>query len=235
MKVDVLTLFPGMFAGPLDESILKRARVSGALNLSIHNLRDWTHDRHRTVDDKPFGGGPGMLLKPEPIFEAVESLGAGQPEMRVILLSPSGRKFNQRIASELVQCEHLLLVCGSYEGFDERVREHLADDELSIGDYVLTNGALPAMVIIDAVARLLPGVLGDDASAADESFSLGTLEYPQYTRPAEFRKWKVPEVLLSGNHAEIAKWRREQAVVRTRLTRPDLLTEDTSLSRTRDK
>src|SRR5437899_3834688 len=208
MKIDVLTLFPEMFAGPLDESIVKRARAAGLLDLSIHNLRDYTHDRYRTVDDKPFGGGPGMLLKPEPIFEAVEHLGRG--ETRVILLSPSGRKFNQSIARELSQQEHLLLICGSYEGFDERIREHLADDELSIGDYVLTNGALPAMVVIDTVARLLPGALGDDASAQDESFShpgRPGLEYPQYTRPAEFRGMKVPEVLVSGNHAEIAKWR----------------------------
>ena len=220
MKIDVLTLFPEMFAGPLDESIVKRARAGGLLDLSIHNLRDYTHDRHRTVDDKPFGGGPGMLLKPEPIFEAVERLAGG--ETRVILLSPSGRKFNQSLARELAPEKHLLLICGSYEGFDERVREALADDDLSIGDYVLTNGALPAMVIIDAVIRLLPGVLGDDESSRDESFSHGWLEYPQYTRPAEFRGMKVPDVLLSGNHAEIARWRAEQARNRTKEQRPDL-------------
>jgi tRNA (guanine37-N1)-methyltransferase len=221
MKVDVLTLFPAMFAGPLDESIVQRARKSGALDLTIRNLRDYTHDRHKTVDDRPFGGGPGMLLKPEPIFEAVEDL--AREKTRVILLSPSGRKFDQAIARELAQQEHLLLVCGSYEGFDERIREHLADDELSIGDYVLTNGALPAMVIIDAVTRLLPGVLGDDESSHEESFSHGLLEYPHYTRPADFRGMKVPEVLLSGNHAEIAKWRAEQAKLRTKERRPDLL------------
>jgi tRNA (guanine37-N1)-methyltransferase len=221
MKVDVLTLFPGMFAGPLDESIVQRARKSGALDLTIRNLRDYTHDRHKTVDDRPFGGGPGMLLKPEPIFEAVEDL--ARENTRVILLTPSGRKFNQAIARELAGQEHLLLVCGSYEGFDERIREHLADDELSIGDYVLTNGALPAMVIIDAVTRLLPGVLGDDESSHEESFSHGLLEYPHYTRPADFRGMKVPEVLLSGNHAEIAKWRLEQAKLRTKERRPDLL------------
>ena len=221
MKIDVLTLFPGMFAGPLDESIVRRARDTGRLDLQIHNLRDYTHDRHRTVDDKPFGGGPGMLLKPEPVFEAVENL-AGEAT-RVILLTPAGRPFDQGIARELAQASHLLLVCGSYEGFDERIREALADDELSIGDFVVTNGALPAMVIIDAVARLLPGVLGDDASARDESFSQGGLEYPQYTRPAEFRGMRVPEVLLSGNHAEIAKWRAEQARQRTEQRRPDLL------------
>jgi tRNA (guanine37-N1)-methyltransferase len=221
MKIDVLTLFPAMFAGPLDESIIMRARKKGLLDLKIHQLRDWTHDRHKTVDDKPFGGGPGMLMKPEPLFEAVESL--KRADTKVILLSPSGRKFSQQIARELAQEKDLLLVTGHYEGFDERVRETLADDELSIGDYVLTNGALPAMVVIDAVARLLPGVLGDDASSTDESFSHGLLEYPQYTRPAEFRGMKVPEVLLSGNHAEIEKWRREQAKTRTKTKRPDLL------------
>ena len=221
MKIDVLTLFPGMFAGPLDESIVKRARGAGLLDLTIHNLRDYTHDRHKTVDDKPFGGGPGMLLKPEPIFEAVENL--GREATRVILLSPAGRQFDQTIARALAQQTHLLFICGSYEGFDERVRESLADDELSIGDYVLTNGALPAMVIIDAVTRLLPGVLGDDESSHDESFSHGLLEYPQYTRPAEFRSMKVPEVLLSGHHAEIEKWRQEQAKKRTRERRPDLM------------
>jgi tRNA (guanine37-N1)-methyltransferase len=221
MKIDVLTLFPAMFAGPLDESIVKRAREAKLLDLKIHNLRDWTHDRHKTVDDRPFGGGPGMLLKVEPLFEAIESL-KGETT-KVILLSPGGRKFTQEIARELSQETDLLLVCGSYEGFDERVREALADDELSIGDYVLTNGALPAMVTIDAVARLLPGVLGDDESSHDESFSHGLLEYPQYTRPAEFRGMKVPEVLLSGNHAEIEKWRREQAKLRTEKQRPELL------------
>ncbi|HTV60934.1 MAG TPA: tRNA (guanosine(37)-N1)-methyltransferase TrmD [Verrucomicrobiae bacterium] len=221
MKIDVLTLFPAMFAGPLDESIIKRARKNGLLDLNIHDLRDWTHDRHKTVDDRPFGGGPGMLMKPEPIFEAVESL--RREQTRVILLSPGGRKFSQAIAAELAGKPDLLLVTGHYEGFDERVREALADDELSIGDYVLTNGALPAMVVIDAVARLLPGVLGDDQSSRDESFSHGLLEYPQYTRPAEFREMKVPDVLVSGNHAEIEKWRREQAKKRTKESRPDLL------------
>ena len=221
MRIDVVTLFPAMFAGPLDESIVKRARESGLLDLKIHNLRDYSHDRHKTVDDRPFGGGPGMLLKPEPIFEAVENI--AREKTRVVLLSPAGRVFNQAIARELALVDDLMLVCGHYEGFDERIREQLADDELSIGDYVLTNGALPAMVVIDAVTRLLPGALGDDQSAHDESFSHGLLEYPQYTRPAEFRGMKVPEVLLSGNHAEIAKWRNEQARLRTRERRPDLL------------
>ena len=221
MKIDVLTLFPAMFAGPLDESIIKRARDAGLLDLKIHNLRDYAHDRHKTVDDRPFGGGPGMLLKPEPIFEAVEAL--KRERTRVILVSPSGRPFNQAIARELAELDDLLMISGHYEGFDERVREQLAQDELSIGDYVLTNGALPVMVIIDAVTRLLPGVLGDDESAHEESFSHGLLEYPQYTRPATFRGMSVPEVLLSGNHAEIAKWRAEQSRQRTKERRPDLL------------
>jgi len=221
MKIAVLTLFPAMFAGPLDESIVKRAREAGLLELTLHNLRDYAHDRHRTVDDRPFGGGPGMLLKPEPLFEAVEKL--ARDTTRVILLSPSGRTFNQAIARELSHLDDLLLISGHYEGFDERVREHLADDELSIGDYVLTNGALPAMVIIDAVTRLLPGALGDDTSSHEESFSHRSLEYPHYTRPADFRGMKVPEVLLSGNHAQIAKWRAEQASARTKERRPDLL------------
>jgi tRNA (guanine37-N1)-methyltransferase len=221
MKIDVLTLFPAMFAGPLDESIIKRAREAGLLDLKIHNLRDYAHDRHRTVDDRPFGGGPGMLLKPEPIFEAVETL--ARENTRVILVSPSGRQFSQAIARELALLDDLLLVTGHYEGFDERVRQELADDELSIGDYVLTNGALPVMVVVDAVTRLLPGALGDDESSQDESFSRGLLEYPQYTRPAEFRGMAVPEVLLSGNHAEIDRWRSERAKLRTAERRPDLL------------
>lgn len=221
MKIDVLTLFPAMFAGPLDESIVKRARTKGLLDLTVVNLRDYTHDRHKTVDDRPFGGGPGMVLKPEPIFEAVESL--ANDSTRVLLMSPSGRKFDQALARELAQEKHLLLISGSYEGVDERVIETLVDDEVSIGDFVLTNGALPAMLIVDAVTRLLPGALGDDASSADESFSHGLLEYPHYTRPAEFRGMKVPEILLNGHHAEIEKWRKEQAQVRTKARRPDLL------------
>jgi tRNA (guanine37-N1)-methyltransferase len=224
MKIDVLTLFPAMFVGPLDESIVRRARQAGLLDLTIHDLRDYTHDRHRTVDDRPFGGGPGMVLKPEPIFEAVEAL-AGE-STRVTLMTPQGRRFEQSVARELSGFDHLLLVCGSYEGFDERIREHLAHDEISLGDFVLTNGALPAMTVIDAVTRLIPGALGDDESSADESFSHGMLEYPQYTRPAEFRGWKVPDALLSGHHAEIEKWRRAQAIERTRKRRPDLLDGD---------
>ena len=223
VKIDILTLFPEMFAGPLDVSMVQRARKSGRLTLRVHNLRDWTYDRHKTVDDKPFGGGAGMVLKPEPIFEAVESL--ADDKTWVILTSPAGRPFNQARAQELSQKEHLLFISGSYEGVDERVREELVDDEVSIGDYVLTNGGLPTMVVIDAVTRLLPGVLGDETSAADESFSHGLLEYPHYTRPAEFRGMKVPEILLSGNHAEIARWRAEQARLRTAERRPDLLKE----------
>lgn len=221
MKVDVLTLFPEMFSGPLDASIVGRARKAGLLDLQLRDLRQWTHDRHKTVDDKPFGGGAGMVLKPEPIFEAVESL--ADEKTHIILTAPAGRPFTQAIARELAQKEHLLFICPSYEGVDERVCESLVDDELSIGDYVLTNGGLPAMVIIDAVTRLLPGALGDDESAHDESFSHGLLEYPHYTRPAEFRGMKVPEVLLSGHHAEIEKWRAEQARKRTAKRRPDLL------------
>jgi tRNA (guanine37-N1)-methyltransferase len=221
MRIDVLTLFPEMFAGPLDVSIVRRAREAGLLDLHIRNLRDYTHDRYQTVDDRPFGGGPGMVLKPEPIFEAVEAL-AGN-DAHVVLTTPAGRRFDQATARTLAARRHLVLICGSYEGIDERVRETLVDEELSIGDYVLTNGGLPAMVVIDAVTRLLPGALGDDASAMDESFSHGLLEYPHYTRPAEFRGLKVPEILLSGHHAEIDKWRAEQARVRTAARRPDLL------------
>ena len=223
MKIDVLTLFPAMFAGPLDESIVMRAREAKLLNLRIHDLRDYTHDRHRTVDDRPFGGGPGMLLKPEPIFEAVEALGGD--DTRVILTTPAGRPFKQAVARELAESRHLLIICGSYEGVDERVREALVDDEISIGDFVLTNGALPAMAMIDAVTRLLPGALGDDGSSVDESFSDGLLEYPQYTRPAEFRGMKAPDVLLSGHHGEIEKWRREQSEIRTQRQRPDLTSD----------
>jgi tRNA (guanine37-N1)-methyltransferase len=220
MKIDVLTLFPAMFAGPLDESIVRRAREAGLLDLRIHDLREYTHDRHRTVDDRPFGGGPGMLLKPEPIFEAVEAL-AGE-KSRVVLMTPQGRRFDQALARETSVIEHLILICGSYEGFDERIRTGLAHDEISIGDFVMTNGALPAMVVIDTVTRLLPGVLGDAESATEESFSDGRLEYPQYTRPAEFRGMTVPDVLLSGNHAKIEEWRAVESARRTSERRPDL-------------
>ncbi len=221
MKIDVLTTFPEMFAGPLDSSIVQRARSEGKLDLTIRNLREWTHDRHKTVDARPFGGGPGMVLKAEPIFEAVESLSG--PATKVILVAPTGRRFDQDTARNLAEEEHLVILCGAYEGFDQRIHDELVDLELSIGDFILTNGALPAMAIIDAVTRLLPGVLGDDESSKEESFNMGLLEYPQYTRPAEFRGMKVPDVLLSGNHSEIAKWRQEQALTRTRERRPDLL------------
>jgi tRNA (guanine37-N1)-methyltransferase len=220
MKIDVLTPFPEMFSA-LDVSIMKRAQKKGVVELKVVNLRDYTHDNYKTVDDRPFGGGPGMVLKPEPIFEGVEAL-RGE-KTRVIQMTPVGQKFDQAAARRLAQEQHLLFICGAYEGTDERVREALVDEELSIGDYVLTNGSLPAMVVIDAVTRLLPGALGDDQSSHDESFSAGQLEYPHYTRPAEFRGMKVPEVLLSGHHAEIEKWRREQSLKRTQERRPDLL------------
>jgi tRNA (guanine37-N1)-methyltransferase len=220
MRIDVITLFPGMFAGPFAESIVARAIAAGIVDLRIHNLRDWARDRHRTVDDAPYGGGAGMVLKPEPLFAAIEALRGD--DGHVILLTPQGQVFRQSIAAELARYPHLVLVCGHYEGVDERVREHAVDRELSIGDYVLSGGELPAMVVIDAVVRLLPGALGSPESTLEESHTSGLLEYPHYTRPVEFRGWRVPEVLLSGNHAAIAAWRREQALARTRERRPDL-------------
>jgi tRNA (guanine37-N1)-methyltransferase len=222
MQIEVLTLFPRIFEGPLDESILKRARDRGLVNIRVHNLRDFTHDKHRVVDDKPYGGAPGMLMKPEPIFEAVESL--QQPgKSCVVLMTPQGAPLTQQRARELAGKPHLIIICGHYEGVDDRVREALVDEEISIGDYVLTNGALAAAVLVDCVTRLLPGVLGDDQSAADDSFTDGLLEGPQYTRPPEFRGMKVPDVLLSGNHAAVATWRAAQARQRTQERRPDLL------------
>lgn len=220
-----------MFTGPVDVSIIQRARKNGILDLRVHNLRDYTHDRYKTVDDRPFGGGPGMVLKPEPIFEAYEAVGT--EKARVILMTPAGRQFKQEIARDLAKEENLLFICGAYEGVDERVREELVDEELSIGDYVLTNGTLAAMVVIDAVTRLLPGALGDEQSSVDESFSHGTLEYPHYTRPAEYRGLKVPEILLSGHHAEIEKWRRQQALLRTKERRPDLLEQQKQVAEKR--
>lgn len=211
---------------------MKRARENGIVDLRIYNLRDWTTDKHHIVDDAPFGGGQGMVIKPEPIFAAVEDLcGTNQKapnvqrdrESKIILMSPTGRRFDQRIATQLSKESHLIIVCGHYEGVDHRVIEHLVDLEISIGDYVLTNGAIAAVVLVDAIVRLLPGTLGHERSAVDDSFNHGLLEAPQYTRPAEFRGWKVPQVLLSGNHAEIAKWRRERALKRTRENRPDML------------
>lgn len=200
---------------------MKRAQQSGTLDLQIHNLRDWTTDKHRTVDDAPFGGGQGMVMKAEPIFAAVESI--RQPDSFVVLMTPQGSKLSQRLASDFAERPHLIIVCGHYEGIDQRVHEHLADAEISIGDYVLTNGAIAAVVLTDAIVRLLPGVLGHEESAANDSFSTGLLEGPQYTRPAQFRDWKVPEVLLSGNHGEIAAWRKKQALDKTLERRPDLL------------
>ena len=229
MHIDVLTLFPEMFEVPFSTGIFKRAVDNKLVSINLHNIRDYTHDRHQTVDDYSYGGGPGMVLKPEPIFEAVESIKAdiGTKEevsaLPVILLTPQGRLFSQKIARELSGYSRLILICGHYEGVDERVREHLATDELSIGDYVLTGGEFPAMVVIDAVVRLLPGVLGSEASPLDESHAEGLLEYPQYTRPPEYRGWTVPEILLSGNHAQIARWRREQIIRRTLERRPELL------------
>jgi len=220
LEIDVVTIFPGMLNGFLDESILKRAAKKGLVRYRSVDLRAFTYDVHRTTDDRPYGGGPGMVMKPEPLFEAVESV--RRAGSRVILMTPQGRPFRQSMAAELAGEKHLVFVCGHYEGVDERVREALVTDEISIGDYVLTNGVLPAAVVIDAVVRLVPGVLGDDGSAAEESFSNGLLEYPQYTRPASYRGMEVPEVLLSGNHAEIARWRQEQSQRRTVVRRPDL-------------
>ena len=225
MRIDILCLFPEMFASPLEQSIIKRARERGLVNIVIHDIRDYTHDKHHTVDDYPYGGGPGMVLKPEPIFEAAEALKQqlGVSEMPIMLLTPQGRLFSQSIAGELALLPHLVLICGHYEGLDERVCEHLATDEISIGDYVLSGGELAALVVVDAIVRLIPGVLGSQDSASIDSHSNGLLEYPQYTRPQVYRGWPVPSVLLSGNHGEIAEWRRRQAILRTAKRRPDLL------------
>jgi len=226
MKIDILTLFPEICRAPLSESMMKRAQENKIVDLRIHNLRDWTTDKHHIVDDAPFGGGQGMVMKPEPIFAAVEELQKSaikNQKSKIILMSPGGRRLDQKLATELSKESHLTVVCGHYEGVDHRVIDHLVDFEVSIGDYVLTNGAIAAVVLVDAVVRLLPGVLGHEQSALDDSFSAGLLEAPQYTRPAEFRGWKIPEALLSGNHAEIAKWRKEQALKRTKQNRPDLL------------
>ncbi len=221
MRIDILTLFPEICRAPLSESMMKRAQASRAVELAIHNIRDWTTDKHHVADAAPFGGGPGMVMKPEPIFSAVESL--RQANSTVLLMTPQGRRFSQPLATEYAQHTHLIIICGHYEGIDHRVTEHLVDAELSIGDYVLTNGAIAAVVVVDAIVRLLPGVLGHDESATNDSFSAGLLEAPQYTRPAEYRGWKIPDVLLSGNHAEIAAWRQREAHKRTAQNRPDLL------------
>jgi tRNA (guanine37-N1)-methyltransferase len=222
VRIDILTIFPQMFRGPFDESIVKRAVERGRVEIYLHDIRDFAQDRHRTVDDYPYGGGHGMVMKPEPLFAAVESLGLAQGTP-VILLSPQGRLFQQEVAVELATYERLVLICGHYGGVDERVREHLATDELSIGDYILTGGEIPAMVVVDAIVRLLPGVVGAPESVKEDSLSGGLLQYPLYTRPPEFRGWGVPEVLLSGNHRQVAHWRRCQSILRTLERRPDLL------------
>ena len=229
MIFHVLTIFPEFFQGPFEHGVIKRARDSSALEIRIHNLRDWTSDRHKTVDDRPFGGGEGMLLKPEPVFLAAETiLPQRGPERKIVLLSAQGRLFDQTLANQFSGLAELLLICGRYEGVDERVAEHLADTEVSIGNYVLSGGELAAAVVVDAVARLLPGVLGNESSAVFESFqeaghAAGVLDCPQYTRPADFRGWKVPEVLLGGNHEQIRQWRRRAAMEKTARLRPDLL------------
>jgi tRNA (guanine37-N1)-methyltransferase len=228
MKIDIVTLFPEMCRVPLSESMMKRAQENKIVDLRIHNLRHWTSDKHHIIDDAPFGGGQGMVMKAEPIFAAVEELRNRElrienRESKIILMSPAGHRFDQKVATQLARESHLIIVCGHYEGVDHRVVEHLVDIEISIGDYVLTNGAIAAVVLVDAIVRLLPGVLGHEHSALDDSFSAGLLEAPQYTRPAEFRGWKVPDVLLSGNHGEIEMWRKGQAEKRTRKNRPDLL------------
>ena len=229
MKFHVLTIFPEFFAGPFEHGVVARAKEAGLVGIRIHDLRDWTSDRHKTVDDRPFGGGEGMLLKPEPLFDAVESIfpgrTPGESERKVVLLSAQGRRFDQAAAERLSGAAELLLICGRYEGVDERVAAHLADEELSIGDYVLSGGELAAAVVVDVIARRIPGVLGNEDSAIMESFSQSDriLDCPQYTRPAEFRGLRVPEVLLSGNHEQIRRWRREAAIEKTGRLRPDLL------------
>jgi tRNA (guanine37-N1)-methyltransferase len=242
MRFDVFTLFPEMFSSYLDSSILQRARQNALIEIALHNIRDWTTDRHHITDDVPYGGGGGMVMKPEPIFAAIEAVLGSPPACPVIMMTPQGRLFTQAIAMEyaapaqiqadpdfpdLFQPARLALLCGRYEGIDERVRQHLVTDELSIGDYVITGGELAALIVIDAVTRLIPGVLGDPDGALDDSHATGLLEYPHYTRPPEFRGWRVPDVLLSGDHARIARWRREQALLRTSQRRPDLLAKAT--------
>jgi tRNA (guanine37-N1)-methyltransferase len=224
MRIDILTIFPGMFRGPFEESIVKRAMDKGLVQIFLHDIRDYTSDKHRTVDDYPFGGGQGMLMKPEPLFAAVEDVQGQAPERGpIVLLTPQGRLFNEEVAVELARHDRLIIICGHYEGVDARVHEHLATDEISIGDYVLSGGELAAMVVVDAVVRQIPGALGSPLSSADDSFAEGLLEYPHYTRPADFRGMGVPEVLLSGDHGEIARWRRQQSLLRTARRRPDLL------------
>lgn len=233
MHIDILTIFPEMFTGVMESSIIKRAREQSHVVIETVNFRDFATDKHKVVDDYPYGGGGGMVLKPEPIFRAVEALDKG-PNSRVLLMCPQGQPFDQAKAEELAQAEHLIFICGHYEGYDERIRQHLVTDEISIGDYVLTGGELPAMVVIDSVVRLLPGVLGNDTSAVNDSFSTGLLEYPHYTRPADFRGMKVPDVLVGGNHKLIDQWRREQSLLRTWKRRPELL-QQAALSKEDEK
>jgi tRNA (guanine37-N1)-methyltransferase len=234
MRFDIFTLFPEIFESPLRESILKRALEAGRLEVALHNIRDWGVGKHQITDDYPYGGGGGMVMKPEPIFAAVESVLGPEPNLEpetcdlkpacpIILLTPQGRLFNQDLARELAQHERIALICGRYEGVDERVRLYLATDEISVGDFVLTGGELPALIVVDAVTRLLPGVLGDPDAAWDDSHTQGLLEFPHYTRPAEFRGYQVPQVLLSGHHGQLARWRREQSLRRTWQRRPDML------------
>jgi len=222
MRFDVFTLFPEVFHPYIETSIMDRAAAGGIIEIHLHNIRDWARDRHHTTDDTPYGGGGGMVMKPEPIFSAVEEVLGKPPSVKVVLMSPQGKTLDQDKAAELSREESLGIICGRYEGVDERVRQQLVDEEISIGDYVLSGGELPAMVLMEAVTRLMPGVLGDPGGAADDSFSSGLLEYPHYTRPAEFRGWEVPQVLLSGNHAGVARWRRKQALIRTAQNRPDM-------------
>ncbi len=223
MLIEILTLFPEIFVSPLQHSILGKALQKGLLSINLRNIRDYAYDKHRQVDDRPFGGGSGMLMKPEPLAAAIDAVRSENPGIRVILLTPQGKLFNQKVARELSDLSSLALICGRYEGVDERIRKHWVDDEISIGDYVLSGGEFAALVVVDVVARLIPGVLGDAASCVEESFSDGLLEYPQYTRPREFKGFNVPEVLLSGNHEEIRKWRRFESLKRTFERRPDLL------------
>jgi tRNA (guanine37-N1)-methyltransferase len=225
IRFDILTLFPEMFKSPFDSSVLKKAQEKGLIEIAVHDIRDYTADRHRVTDDYPYGGGSGMVMKVEPIARALEDVVQERHEAKVVLLTPQGKVFNQIMAGELSTCSRIVLICGRYEGVDERVRDYLVDEEISIGDYVLTGGELPAMVIVDAVSRLVSGVLGNCDSAATESFSTGLLEYPQYTRPADFRGWKVPEVLVSGNHRVIDIWRRKESLRKTASRRPDLLSK----------
>lgn len=233
MKFAILTLFPGMFTGPFSESIIQRAKDKQLLDITVHNIRDWATDKHQTADDAPYGGGPGMVMKPEPLAACIESLKAEQPLAKVIMTSPQGRPLSHAVAAELAGADELIIVCGRYEGIDERVRLIYADDDISLGDFVLSGGEIAAMAIVDAVTRLIPGALGSEDSADNDSFCDGLLEYPQYTRPPEFKGVRVPDVLLSGNHAEIRKWRRRESLRRTLNQRPDLL--DTALLSTEDR